>query len=277
MIQRNFFFAVPLDKIDLADAVELGRRAMRERRRLQIGDVNVAKLVDMQSNTDLRKCLEQSDLICADGMGVVLGCRLLGVPVGQRVAGIDLMSALIEVCAQEGFRPYFLGAKQTVVEDMVARLSKQHPSLEIAGWRNGYFTSDDEDQIVAEIRASGADCVFVGISSPIKERFLNRHRDDLGVPLQMGVGGSFDVLSGHIPRAPVAVQRMGLEWLFRLLQEPRRLARRYYVSNTRYLVLLARNLLSHHRLPPKLVDPLAARLPPPPDRRPLGDLQAPTQ
>lgn len=262
MIQRNRFFGVPLDKIEWGEAVSLARRAMRERRRLQFGDVNVAKLVDVQADAELRKCLEQSDLVCADGMGIVLGCRLLGVPVGSRIAGIDLMSAIVELCAREGYRPYFFGAKQQVVDDLVARLKQQHPTLDVAGWRNGYFDKSEEKEIVETIKASGADCLFVGISSPIKERFLNQHRDALGVPLQMGVGGSFDVLSGHIPRAPAFMQRMGFEWLFRMVQEPRRLARRYYVANSRYLMLLARSMLSPEPSSRQWIDPLSCPLGP---------------
>ncbi|MGE3916175.1 MAG: WecB/TagA/CpsF family glycosyltransferase [Hyphomicrobiaceae bacterium] len=220
---------------------------MRDQFRLQLGDVNVSKLVDMQSDPELRRCTEESDVVCVDGMGVLWGSRLLGVPVKERVAGIDLMSELIRVCAQEGFRPYFLGAKQSVVEDLVARLKRQYPKLAVAGYRNGYFKPEDEAEVVADIKASGADCLFVGISSPIKERFLNRYRDELSVPVQMGVGGSFDVLSGHIRRAPVLVQMIGLEWLFRLLQEPRRLARRYYVSNSIFFMLLLRTILAGER------------------------------
>ncbi|MFN0217659.1 MAG: WecB/TagA/CpsF family glycosyltransferase [Hyphomicrobium sp.] len=202
--------------------------------------MNVAKLVDMQSDAELRRCTEESDIVFPDGMGIIWGCRLMGVPVKDRIAGIDLMREVITICEREGYRPFFLGAQQSVVEDLVGRLRTMHPSLEIAGWRNGYFKPEDEPQIVLDIRASKADCLFVGISSPIKERFLNRYRDELGVMVQMGVGGSFDVISGHIMRAPVLVQQLGLEWLFRLLQEPRRLARRYYVSNSQYLMLLMR-------------------------------------
>ena len=246
-IPRSRLLGAPIDFIGSAEALELAISAMRERSHLQFGDINVSKLVDMQADAELRRCCEESDIVCADGMGIVWGCRLLGVPVKERVPGIDLMSAIVGACAKHGFRPYFLGARQSVVEDMVARLKIEHPRLEIAGYRNGYFDASDEPAIVAEITASGADCLFVGISTPIKEKFMNRYRDDLRVPVQMGVGGSFDVLSGHIRRAPAAVQRIGLEWLFRLAQEPRRLARRYYVSNSKFFFMLVRGMFSGMR------------------------------
>ncbi len=247
LAKRNRLLGVPVDFIGSAEAVELAVKAMRNKIRLQFGDVNVSKLVDMQTDSELRRCSEESDIVCADGMGIVWGCRMLGVPVKERVPGIDLMSAILQACAKHGFRPYFLGAKQAVVQDLVARVQTEHPELEVAGWRNGYFSAADEAGIVADIKASGADCLFVGISSPIKEKFLNRYRDELGVPVQMGVGGSFDVLSGHIRRAPTVVQRLGLEWLFRLAQEPRRLARRYYVSNSKFFVMLVRSMFTGMR------------------------------
>ena len=245
--QRNRLLGAPVDLVGWPEVLELVKKSMSERVRTQFGDVNVSKLVDMQSDHELRRFTEESDVVCADGMGIVWGCRLLGVPVKERVAGIDLMSEALRICERDGYRPYFLGATQHVVDDLVARLKVQLPRLEVAGWRNGYFTPADEPEIVAEIRASGADCLFVGISSPIKERFLNHYRDEFGVPLQMGVGGSFDVLAGHLRRAPIAMQRIGLEWLFRLVQEPRRLARRYYVSNSKYFLMLLRSMFTAMR------------------------------
>lgn len=161
-----------------------------------------------------------------------------------RVTGVDLIAAVLGVCEREGFRPYFLGATQSGLDELVARVRREHPEMEIAGSRNGYFSPDEEAGIVADIRASGADCLFVGISSPIKERFLNRNRNELGVPLQIGVGGAFDVLSGRLRRAPKLMQQSGLEWLFRLLQEPRRLAGRYIVSNAKFASMLLRALLT---------------------------------
>ena len=247
MLGRIYFMGIPIDRVRWPEAIHLAAEAMRKRRRLQIGDVNVSKLIDMQHDPELLRCTEESDLVCIDGMGVLWACQLLGAPAGDRIAGIDLMSRVIEICEREGFRPYFLGASETVVSDLVKKLRKMYPELKVAGWRNGYFDPKDEATIVAEIRASSPDCLFVGISSPIKERFLNRHRDALGAPLLMGVGGSFDVFSGHIRRAPPFLQKIGLEWLFRLTQEPRRLSRRYFVSNFAFLKLLLRTISSGDR------------------------------
>lgn len=242
-LPRTRFLDASFHQIDMDGTLRLVHAAMRDRRRLQHCDINVAKIVQMADDTDLHRHVEYSDLICVDGMGVVWGAKLLGIPVAGRVAGVDLMLRTLELCEREGFRPFFFGARQLVLEDMVARLTETHPRLKIAGIRNGYFSAGEEADIVAEIRASGADCLFVGITSPIKERFLHDHRDALGVPFQVGVGGSFDVVSGHVPRAPVFMQRIGMEWLFRVLQEPRRLFHRYLTTNSRYAGLLLREIL----------------------------------
>ena len=241
---RINFLGIPLHAVNMPEAVALAGDAMRQRKRLQHGDVNVAKLVQMKEDADLKRYTMESDLICIDGMGIIVGCRLFGLKTRGRVTGIDLMLEAIEVCAREGFRPYFLGAKEQVLRDMVDRLQKQYPGLDVAGFRNGYFGPEDEAQIVAAINEARADCLFVGISSPIKERFLNQYREQLDVPLQMGVGGAFDVVSGNVRRAPVIMQKTGLEWLFRLLQEPRRLLSRYFVTNVSYAGILLVHLWS---------------------------------
>lgn len=246
--ERSDFLGFPVDCITLKETLALATAAMRSRRRLQHGDLNVAKFIDSRRDGNLRRSINESDVICADGMGIVWGCKLLALPVRERVTGIDLMMGVLELCAYQGYRPYFLGAKQPVLEGVIGEVRRRYPQIEIAGARNGYFGSHEEECVVRDIRASGADCLFVGIASPIKEIFLNRHRDRLGVPLQLGVGGSFDVLAGCIPRAPIWMQRSGLEWLFRLWREPLRLGPRYLRTNTQYVIILAfalaRNVLA---------------------------------
>ena len=211
---------------------------MTSRQRLQQVVINVAKLVDMRSNPDLQMDVADSDVISIDGMGVLWAARLLGFEAQERVTGIDLMHALIACFARNGFKPYFLGAREDILQKAMANFRQSHPGLEIAGYRNGYFIKDEEDQVVTDIRNSGADCLFVAISTPMKERCLHQHRDQLGVPYLMGVGGSLDVVAGEVSRAPLWMQKRGLEWLYRLLQEPRRMWRRYLVTNTKFAFLL---------------------------------------
>lgn len=233
------FLGCRVDLCTSDDVMARAMAAMRHRRRLQHCDINVAKLMTIRRDPELRLYTEDSDIVCADGMGIVWGCRLLGFPLRERITGIDLTTSLLDVCAREGFRPYFLGGKNEIVKDLVAQVRHRYPKIDIAGWRNGYFTPREEAGIVREISAARADCLFVGISSPIKERFLHQYRDALNVPVQLGVGGAFDVLSGHVSRAPPWMQRFGLEWLHRLMQEPRRLWRRYLATNAEFAGVLA--------------------------------------
>jgi N-acetylglucosaminyldiphosphoundecaprenol N-acetyl-beta-D-mannosaminyltransferase len=152
------------------------------------------------------------------------------------------MGRLIALCEQEGWPVYFLGAKDDVLADFAAETLRRHPRLIVAGKRNGYFRLEDEAAVSEAIRGSGAKLLLVGVSSPMKERFLARNLARLGPLLAMGVGGSFDVWAGKTTRAPVWMQRAGLEWFHRFAQEPRRMWRRYLVGNLRFswIVLRAR-------------------------------------
>jgi N-acetylglucosaminyldiphosphoundecaprenol N-acetyl-beta-D-mannosaminyltransferase len=241
--ERYRFLGIPVDALTLSEVIELTREAIIDRRRVQHVVVNVAKVVTAQNDPLLRDDIENSDLISVDGMGVVWGCRLLGIPIPERVTGIDLMFALLALSAEEGFRPFILGAKEEILQAAVENLRRDHPDLQLAGYRNGYFSEAEEPDVVEQIRQSHADLLFIGMPTPRKERFLHCHRDEIQVPFMMGVGGSVDVLAGIVRRAPAMVQKLGLEWAYRVLQEPRRLWRRYFYTNLGYARLMLRALM----------------------------------
>lgn len=240
--RRAEFIGCPIDLLSMDETVALAVDAMRERRRLQHVCLNVAKLVSLMDDEELRRDVERSDVISIDGMGIVWGGRLLGLPIKERVTGIDLMFQVIAACETHGFRPYFLGCRQAVLEKALSKLKSRYPRLDIAGARNGYFSEAEEEAVAREIAAAKPDCLFIAISSPTKERFLHRWRDVIGVPFLMGVGGSLDVVAGHVTRAPLWMQRCGMEWLYRLLQEPRRMWRRYLYTNGRFSWILLKEL-----------------------------------
>lgn len=237
--RRATFMGVPLHLLTMAETLALVSRRIRFAEPLHQVSLNVAKLVNLRKNHDLAADVMNADLVLADGMGVVLGARLLGVKVPERVAGVDLMERLLALCAAEGLRPYFLGARPEVLSCAIQRVTKRYPDLIVAGCHHGYYASAEEDAIVETIREQRPDCLFVGMPTPQKERFMARHRGRLGVPFIMGVGGGIDILAGHVQRAPLHWQRFGFEWLFRILQEPRRMWRRYLLTNTEYLGLIA--------------------------------------
>lgn len=205
---------------------------------VRVEGLNVAKVIQARRDQALLAALEESEIVHLDGVGVALGARFLGYRLPPRLAGCDLMLDLMPQAAREGYRLYFLGATRQVVSQMTKELVQRFPALNVVGMRDGYFSTDDEAGVVDEIRSKRVDLLFVGISSPKKELFVKRWWGSLGVKVSVGVGGTFDVLSGGVKRAPLHVQRMGLEWLFRVYQEPRRLAYRYLSTNAIFAALL---------------------------------------
>jgi N-acetylglucosaminyldiphosphoundecaprenol N-acetyl-beta-D-mannosaminyltransferase len=209
--------------------------------------VNVAKVVALRDDPRLREVVESCALVNVDGQPLVWASRLLGDPLPERVAGIDLMFRLLERAEERGYRIFVLGARQEVLETAIARIRARHPRLEIAGYHHGYFTEEETERVQELIRAAAPHILFVAMSSPRKEYWLAEHAAALGVPFSMGVGGSIDVVAGTTRRAPAWMQRAGLEWFFRFAQEPLRLGPRYLKTNTRFALLLARELLAGRR------------------------------
>ncbi|MBI5863411.1 MAG: WecB/TagA/CpsF family glycosyltransferase [Planctomycetes bacterium] len=217
---------------------------IRTRRPLLIGVVNASKIVNMRTNPALRESVLAADLVLADGMSIVWASRLLGEPLPERVAGIDLMLGMFQRGEKRGYRVFCLGATQEILNRFVERTRADFPGLQIVGAHHGYFSAEQEPEVAAAIGASNADILLAAMSSPKKEKFLARWSATLNVSVCHGVGGSFDVVAGLVRRAPAAWQRFGLEWLYRLLQEPRRLGKRYLVTNTVFAYLVCRALLA---------------------------------
>ncbi|MDO9710975.1 WecB/TagA/CpsF family glycosyltransferase [Paracraurococcus lichenis] len=204
---------------------------------------NASHLVAMQDDPALRQAAAAADLVTPDGMSLVWAARLLGARVPERVTGIDLLEALLAEAPRQGLRVFLLGAKPAVIEGFVALCRERNPGIEIAGWRDGYFTPADHPAVVRQIAESRADMLFVAMPSPFKDVWCEQHRDAFEVKLIMGVGGAFDVLAGLVPRAPRWMQATGLEWAWRLWLEPRRLWKRYLVGNSRFLWLVLQERL----------------------------------
>jgi N-acetylglucosaminyldiphosphoundecaprenol N-acetyl-beta-D-mannosaminyltransferase len=181
--------------------------------------------------------LKQTDLILADGVSVVWLSRLLGTPLPQRLAGIDIMYRILKRASERRYRVYFLGAMPDVVKRVVEITARQYPSVIIAGCRDGYFSDSEAEAVAQDIRSSRADILLVAMPSPRKENFLAKWYDFIQVPVCHGVGGSFDVMAGVTRRAPHWMQNCGLEWFYRLIQEPRRMWKRYLVTNVVFIVL----------------------------------------
>ncbi len=235
---RKKIFGIPVVAASMRQTINFIDEAVKSGKNLQHVVVNAGKIVSMQSDSELRKSVLEADIINADGQAVVWASKFLGQGLPERVAGIDLMVNLIELCYQKGYKCYFFGAKECVVKKVVETYALKYSKLIIAGYRNGYFSEDEEEKIVEDIRKSGANMLFVALSSPKKEIFINKYKDIIDVPFVMGVGGSFDVIAGLTKRAPFWMQRFGIEWFYRLIQEPKRLWKRYLIGNYKFVLLV---------------------------------------
>ncbi len=244
---RLKFFHSEIDPLTMPETLGVVETIIQERKLTQHVVVNVAKLVLMQKDKGLRDIVNSCGLVNADGQGIVWGAKLLGLNIPERVAGIDLFLSIVKLAAEKNYKLYFLGAKDEVVRKVVDIFQTQYPSLKVAGFRNGYFAQEEEAEIVDDIRSSQADVVFVAMGSPQKEVFLNKHIKNMNVPFVMGVGGSFDVVAGVTKRAPLWMQKCGLEWFYRFLCEPRRMWKRYLVTNTLFLGMILKALVTPRR------------------------------
>jgi N-acetylglucosaminyldiphosphoundecaprenol N-acetyl-beta-D-mannosaminyltransferase len=232
-----------VDRIGLEETVERCRVLIAEAERSHQVSLNAAKVVRARSDERLAEILRDAELLNADGQSIVWAARLLGDPLPERVAGIDLMFRLLEVAQSENLGVFFLGGRADVLAKAVENVRSSYPNLRIGGFHHGYFSDSDSTRICAAVNSADVAILFIAMSSPRKEYWAREHRDLLDVPLVMGVGGAVDILAGSTARAPAWMQRAGLEWLFRLVQEPRRLGPRYFVTNVHFLGLMFRALV----------------------------------
>lgn len=237
MTERISMMGCLMDNLTMEETVQKVESFVRAGTPHQHVVVNVDKLVKASRDPELRSIINECALINVDGMPVVWAARLLGKPLKERVAGVDLFEALMQRAASAGWRVFLLGAREEVVAGVKHTYEKKYRGLTIAGYRNGYWKPEEEEAVVEQIAAARADLLFVAISSPKKEQFLGRYQARMKIPFAMGVGGTFDVAVGKVKRAPVWMQKSGLEWFYRFLQEPRRMFRRYFIEDMAFVWL----------------------------------------
>jgi N-acetylglucosaminyldiphosphoundecaprenol N-acetyl-beta-D-mannosaminyltransferase len=239
MTERITLMGCQIDNLSMEDTLGRIEGFIHSGKPHQHVVVNVDKLVKASRDPGLRKIINDCALINVDGMPVVWASRLLGKPLKERVAGVDLFEALMRRAGEKGWRVFLLGAREEVVSAVADTYGRKYPRLVLAGYRNGYWNGEaQEREVVQQIRDSRADLLFVAISSPKKEQFLGRYQAEMKIPFAMGVGGTFDVAIGRVKRAPRWMQRSGLEWFYRFLQEPRRMFRRYFIDDMAFIWLL---------------------------------------
>ena len=245
-MERATILNTTIDNLTMQETLQAVVHAIHNSKQIQHVVVNAGKMVAMQRDLKLRQSVNSCDLINADGQAVVWASRILGQPLKERVAGIDLMENLVELAYNKNFKIFFFGAKEEVVSSVVKKYKIKYSKDIIAGYRNGYFNKEDEGHIAQQISDSGADILFVAISSPTKENFLYDNKETLrGVNFIMGVGGSFDVVSGLVKRAPLWMQKIGMEWFYRFAQEPKRMWKRYLIGNIKFIWMVFKARLSN--------------------------------
>ncbi len=229
-------FGLKIDNVNRKEALKYVERFFEEDRFHYIVTLNPEGVVIAQDNKLFNSVINEADLVVADGSWLVRAVRFLGGIIRERVAGIDLLLDMLNLCKEKGYSVYLLGAKEDIVISAKKRLEDKFPGIRILGFHNGYFNTEEEVMILEEIKSLKPDLLVVGLGMPKQEIWINRHKD-LPVKLAIGVGGSFDVISGDIPRAPYWMQVIGLEWFYRILKDPKRIKRLSFIPKFFSLVL----------------------------------------
>ncbi|MDQ6420919.1 WecB/TagA/CpsF family glycosyltransferase [Paenibacillus sp. LHD-117] len=231
-------FGIPFSKMSMDETVSYLTAAIEEGRQTHVITANPIMIMTALDNPEFANIMKRADLIVPDGAGVVWAAKYGGNPVAERVTGFDLMHRLLEQGEKRRWRAYLLGTSQEIIEAAAEKLQLQYPQVKIVGYRNGFFGPDDDAEIVDEIRELQPHLLFIARGME-KEAWNVQYKEKLGVPFIMGVGGSFDVVSGKLKRAPMLFQRLRLEWLYRLLQEPTRYKR--MLALPKFVVKVIRN------------------------------------
>lgn len=232
------FMGHPLHCLTEEETLQVLGAAVKEKTPMVHCVINAGKIVAARGSGALREAIAAADVINADGQSIVWFGRLARIPVPERVTGIDLMDRLLQLAHDERLSVFLLGATDAVLERSLVQIKRRFPSIAVLQGRNGYFTDDEERAVCEQISACKPDILLLGMSSPRKEVFAARYGRTLA-PVTIGVGGAFDILAGYTKRAPRMFRAIGLEWLYRLLQEPRRMWRRYIIGNAKFVWLWA--------------------------------------
>jgi len=232
-------YGVRISQMGFADTITWLVNAIVERRTAHVVTVNPIMLMSALKDSGFMGMMRRAELVVPDGTGVVWAARHIGQPVKEKVAGIELMQKLIEVGDARGWRIFLLGATHEIIQAAAESLNKQYHGIQIVGVRDGFFTSAEDAQVIAQIREAAPDMLFVGRSQALQDPWIDQYKSQLQVPIMMGVGGSFDILSGKLKRAPKLFIRFHLEWFYRLLQEPWRYRR--MLALPQFVILIWKN------------------------------------
>ena len=236
-IEEREILGVKISVVDTAAALEAIEEFISSGRPHQIVTADSSAVVLARKDSELREIINSASLVTPDSIGILWAARRFGRPLPERVSGVDLAELLCERAVGSGHRVFLLGAAPGIAEKAAEKLKQRHPGLVIAGTHHGYFKQSESEAVIDKVRAARPDLLFVAMGIPLQEKWISRHLEALGVPVAMGVGGTLDVLAGKAKRAPKWIQRMGLEWFYRLASNPRKIRKCSTLPVFVYLVL----------------------------------------
>lgn len=239
-MDRISLLGLPIDRLTMSEALETIEGYIRQREPRHIITADASMVVLAHENADLMEIVRSADLVTPDGSGLLWASRVLKHRITDRVSGVDLVAKVCEISARTGARIYFLGAAPGVADEAAARLADRYPGAKIVGTHDGYFPADKEPDVVRQIAEAKPDVLFVAFGIPKQEQFIRRNREAMRVPVCVGIGGSFDVYSGRVRRAPVWMQNIGFEWLYRLAQNPKKIGKVMTLPRFAMMVLWTR-------------------------------------
>jgi N-acetylglucosaminyldiphosphoundecaprenol N-acetyl-beta-D-mannosaminyltransferase len=228
-MSRVDFLGCPVDGLTMSGAVSKLEEFIRERTPHHVAVTNANKIWLMEREPQLVRIMQDASLVLPE-KAVVIGAKILGIQAGEHIGGIMLLKSFLRQAAERGYRLFFFGAKPEIIERMILTLKESYPQLQVAGWQHGYVDGVDAASLPGRIATSKTDVLFVAMGTPKQEFWISQHLTELGVPVCMGVGGSFDVIAGVKKDAPPWVRRLAMEWVYRLLQDPRNLWKRYLLT-----------------------------------------------
>lgn len=243
-LQRKFeLFGLNYTDVTLDEAVKQIEKFIRRKMAHMVFTMGAELIVRANCDEGLREIYLNSDMLTVDSMVVYFSAKLLGKPLREPVNAVRLMFKFLKTALLKSYHLYFLGAREEVVKEAVENVKSTYSNIKIVGWHDGYFSLNNDAEIVNEIKEKKADVLFVAMSSPLKEKFISKNLKELNVPVCIGVGGSFDILAGVCKLAPKWVSKIGLEWFYRLIQEPKRLWKRYLVTNSIFIWLVLKEFI----------------------------------
>ena len=225
MSERVEILGVNVDSVTMAQAVECVENLIAAQKNSIVATANAEMLLRATNDDELKNILNAAELVVPDGAGTVWAARHLGYEMPERVAGFDLVQELMKISTSKGYKFFLFGSAPAIADKAKLKAEELYPNIKIVGTRNGYFTATDEPEIIAQIKNAKPDILLAALGVPKQEKWLAAHKDELNVPVSIGVGGTFDVMAGVVKRAPKWMQRAKLEWLFRAMLQPSRAGR----------------------------------------------------